>query len=57
VLGDRGIKKPYTWWGTHEAACTILQQLDDPLLGYFILLLREELEHRWEFAHIEEKQA
>jgi hypothetical protein len=28
-----------------------------PLSGYFILLLREELEHTWEFVQVEEEQA
>jgi hypothetical protein len=28
-----------------------------PLLGYFILLLQEELEHIWEFVQFEEEQA
>jgi hypothetical protein len=27
-----------------------------PLSGYFILLLREELEHIWEFVQFEEEQ-
>ena len=29
---------------------------EDPLLGYFILLLREELEHIWEFVEFKEEQ-
>lgn len=40
VIRDRGAKKPSSLAVSHEAALT----------GDFILLLREELEHIWEFV-------
>ena len=27
VVGDRGVKKPYSWWETHGTTCPIVQQL------------------------------
>ena len=34
VLGDKGIEKPYGWWETHEASCSILQQLAMRVLSW-----------------------
>ena len=27
VVGDGGFKKPYNWWKTHGATCSLLQRL------------------------------